>query len=765
MLSQSLLAVSPTVGTTATLIIVAVLVIVVLGFLVGRSVFRIRANEVGILVKKFGGARMAPGQIIAKRGQIGVQAETLRPGLYFKFVLLWQVLKAGITEVGPDQIATVEAIDGQPLPPGRFTGDSVDCNKFQDGEAFLINGGKKGQQVDILTPGQYRINTYLFKVTVKPATVIGSESTGLVTAEDGTPLPSDFIIAPEPDRSAEPSLTTEQINPKARDHRHFQDGQAFIDSNGYRGPQLTTLQPGKYFINDLLFTVAVIPKLEIPPGFVGVMRSNVGKELKKQTTLPSPVLARPLMGGSSNESQAAVQAVQAATLSDATTPPTEPPATGLDMMKQTITADIETALINDKNQRGIYVEPLAPGTYNLNTNAYTVYLVPTSAIMVDWADSENAASLNVSRPSTSPVKNTQLAPVTTDPTRKGIDYFNYSQLEVISADGFQLEVGVRMVIRIKQENAAFIIARFGTIANLIQQIVHPLIDSSFRNDAGEKKALEFFQSRTDLQKYVFGNAIKVFSLYRVEAQNLLISFIRPGDEAGQNLLNTQNLKEIALQQQTQFQQQASAEQQRIVVQEQTARANMQPQVVNAILQIDIEKNLAESIRQKSLGLRDYNINIATGNAEAIRRTGEAQADAYHAQTDVIGADKVALLNALMELQKTTTRLVPETLVVGGGKDGGDTASLILTGWLATMLNKPSPQVDHYERKYAPSSVTPPSSSGPSPGMNPMAATVSSLMPQTPLSTPPEMMKPQQVDSGNGLKSPQTKGDETPSVVS
>jgi regulator of protease activity HflC (stomatin/prohibitin superfamily) len=125
---------------------------------------------------------------------------------------------------------------------------------------------------------------------------------------------------------------------------------------------------------------------------------------------------------------------------------------------------------------------------------------------------------------------------------------------VTSKDGFQLEVNVRMVIRIQPGNAAYIIARFGSVANLIDQIVHPLIDSSFRNKAGEKKAIDFFQSRTDLQTEALAHAKDRFSEYNVEAQNLLIAYI----DIPKDLLDTQTKKEIANQQQAQYDQEAMA---------------------------------------------------------------------------------------------------------------------------------------------------------------------------------------------------------------
>ncbi len=662
--------------TTEGLLFLGVIAVVLAEIFVGRGIFLIKDNQVGVLIKKFGGQRMPEGQIIARKGQIGVQARTLMPGLYWRFPLFWSNRKFPITEIDTDKIGIVEAIDGEPLQKGRILGDEVNCNKFQDGEAFLDLHGKKGQQVGLLTTGNYRINPLLFRVQVKDATIIGSESTGIVTAEDGIPLPSELIIAPQPLKAPD----SENQFPTARDHKHFQDGQGFIDSGGYRGPQLDTLQPGKYFINDLLFKVQILDKYEVRPGFVAVLRSNVGRDLVKSTRVPVPV--------TDASSQQTPEAQLASQGSD---------------MKETISSDIESVLISDKLQRGIYDQPLAPGTYNLNTIAYTAYEVPTSAIMIDWADSISLSTPTMSGPAataaqttTKPVTKANVAtyPYTTDASTKGISYFNFSQLEVISSDGFQLEVGVRMVIRIRQENAAFVIARFGTIFNLIQQIVHPLIDSSFRNDAGSKKALEFFQSRTQLQQYVFANAKINFGMYHVEAQQLLISFIRPADESGQNLLNTQNLKEIALQQQTQYKEQANAEQQRIAVQEQMARANMQPQVVNALLQIDIERNKAEAVRRQSEGLRDFKINTAQGEAEAIRRVGEAQADAYHAQAEILGGDKVALVKIMDEIRNTTTKIVPDTLVMSGAQ-GQDVSSPLITAWFAKALSTPSPAMAPY----------------------------------------------------------------------
>lgn len=611
----------------------------VLGIFVVLGLYLIHENQVGIVTRKLLGHRMPPGQVIARHGQVGVQAATLVPGLYFRAPIIWSVAKVPVIEVGPNNIATIEAIDGRPLHAGRRLGDEVESNQFQDGERFLDAGGFKGPQVAFLRPGRYRINTRLFAPNMQAAIQIPSGKVGLVTAQDGRPLPTRLLVAPPPS----PASSSEF--PRARDHNFFQDGPAFLDSGGFRGPQVDTIQPGTYYVNPLLFEVGVIDNYEVPPGFVAVLRSNIGEELDRPVDRPKPVSTSP-------------------------------------DFDQTLTAEVESLLTSERNRRGIWRSPLAPGRYNLNTKAFTAYLVPTSAIMVDWASSERPSAPSLARPSATPVHDRADYPYLTDESAGGAEFFKFNQLKVTSKDGFQLEVDVRLVIRILPENAAFIIARFGSVFNLIQQIVHPLIDAEFRNNAGEKQALEFVRSRSQLQQEALDKARLAFQKYLVEAQNLLISYI----QVDETLLRTQTNKEIAVQQQAQYVEQAAAERQRISVQEMTARANLQPQVVQADLQIVINENNAKAAVKQAEGERDSTRIVADGNAAAIRRVGEAQADAYHAQAEVIGSEKVALIKTVDLLQAGRVRITPDTLVVGGGAEGTNT---MFSAYLATLLSQGS----------------------------------------------------------------------------
>ena len=288
--------------------------------------------EVGIKTRKMFGEKMPQGKIIACKGEIGIQADTLMPGLYWLNPIMWRVEKERVTVVTKTEVAVIEAVDGEIIPTGRLLADAVECNNFQDAKKFLDNKGQKGPQVAILRPGTYRINTRAFLVKKNPVTKVVQETMGVVIAKDGKPLPAIYMIAPKPG---------------TEEHNYFQDGQAFINDGGYRGIQLDTLQPGEYYINTELFDVKMFPIAEVFPGYVAVLRSNVGAELAKQT---EPI-------GKTGED-----------------------STGHDIHDKE-----EVVLTTDKNQRCIWEKPVAPGKYNMNPLAFTAYQVPTSAVTIDWA--------------------------------------------------------------------------------------------------------------------------------------------------------------------------------------------------------------------------------------------------------------------------------------------------------------------------------------------------------------------------------------------
>jgi hypothetical protein len=599
--------------------IILVVIVLIIALFIWSGIVYIGRYDVGIMTKKMFGAKMPQGRIIACNGEIGIQADTLMPGLYWRNPIVWRIEKEKVTIISEKEVGTIEAVDGDVIPTGRLLANAIECNNYQDAKMFLDGKGQKGPQVAILRPGTYRINTRAFLIKRKPVTKVAQEMMGVVIAMDGKPLPSVYMIAPKPETDA---------------HNYFQDGQAFIDNNGYRGIQLDTLQAGEYYINTSEFEVKMFPIAEVLPGYVAVIRSNVGIELAKQTK------------------------------------PVTVDETGDTSLGNDIHEKEEVILTTDRNQRGIWDKPVAPGTYNMNPLAFTAYPVPTSAVTIDWAaGTERRTEYQGAAPGGATIGSTRRGAPREEhiDSQKATEFFKFSQLTLTSKDGFKLDADVRVIIRVRPQHAPFIIARFGSVPNLIEQIVHPLIDSSFRNNAGDKKAIEFIQSRTLLQKDAFEKAKIEFEKYHVETQGLLISYI----DVDKTLLDTQTLKEIALQQKEQYKEQALAQEERIAVEEKTARAAKQKDVVEAKLSIDIEKDRAEAARMTAEGVRDATKYKADGIAYENSQTGKALAEAYKAQSEVIGAENLAKIKIMELVKDGNVKIVPEFLIQGSGDQSGN----------------------------------------------------------------------------------------------
>jgi len=219
------------------------------------------------------------------------------PIILIFIVLLVFIIAVGtsIVNVGPDEVGIVaKKFGGGELPDGRIVGVK----------------GENGFQASVLMPGwhlwywkwQYDI-TKVKDTELKPGMV------GIVVAKDGISLPDGEIYAPqwkEPDK---------MIN----DAVYF-----LTDGKGFKGPQLTVLQPGKYKINSKLFEVKQVPATNVKAGTVAVIKSNVGQIVASDDGLV------------------------------------------------------------ERDQRGIWRIPLLPQEYYLNTNAYEVTIIDTRQQKVSY---------------------------------------------------------------------------------------------------------------------------------------------------------------------------------------------------------------------------------------------------------------------------------------------------------------------------------------------------------------------------------------------
>ena len=177
-------------------LIYSALIVVAALVLIFNTVVIVGGRSIAILERRWFGAKMPQGRVIAMKSQIGIQARTLGPGLHLLIPFIYKARKVGFTIIGENEVGIIESIDGNAVPPGKIFAKVVpDHDSFQDGEAFLKNSGEKGPQIQILPPGNYRINPALFKIRNVPVVVIDKGQIGIVTAMDGEAITPGRLLA------------------------------------------------------------------------------------------------------------------------------------------------------------------------------------------------------------------------------------------------------------------------------------------------------------------------------------------------------------------------------------------------------------------------------------------------------------------------------------------------------------------------------------------------------------------------------------------
>ena len=107
-------------------------------------------DKIGLVTKKFvlfGSNKELNGdRIISTKGEAGFQAKTLSAGLHW-WMWPWQYVvdMQGFIVIPEGHIGLVSAKDGSVPKTGRILGRRVECENYQDAEAFLSNGGQKGR--------------------------------------------------------------------------------------------------------------------------------------------------------------------------------------------------------------------------------------------------------------------------------------------------------------------------------------------------------------------------------------------------------------------------------------------------------------------------------------------------------------------------------------------------------------------------------------------------------------------------------------------
>ncbi len=585
----------------------------------------------------------------------------------FTFVLLAAAALAlglaalGVRVIGEREAGLVVKRLGHPLPPGRL----------------IATGGEAGYQADLLPPGwHFPLWRWKYKVERVPLIVVPPGQIACVVANDGRPVPSEHVLGRDV--------------PCDR----FQDARAFLEGGGERGRQLAILTAGTYRINPAAFKIITaanatqhglgardLQVLQVPSDAVGIVTVLDGRPIT-----PGDLAGPPVAGHDGfQRAQAFIDAggcrglQEQVLLSGAwNVNPwfarvelhelTEIPIGYVGVVVSYVGdehldvtgADFTHGDLVDRGRKGVWIEPLLPGKHPLNPQVMKVERVPTTNIVLNWAGRTEAHRYD-----------DRLASIT-----------------VRSKDGFSFSLDVSAIIHIGMKDAPRVISRVGSMQNLVDHVLQPVVGNYFRNSAQQVSVLEFLSARTDRQHEAYTHISAALGEYDVECIDALIGDI----QAPADLMKTQTDRKIADELQVTYDAQRDAEMKRQTLARESAVASMQAEVVRSEQLVRIAQTNAAAAVEAARG--EAAAAIARAEADAASMRLRAAADA--AATEMNGRAQASALAARGEAEATTQRAIGEAradaFTVGRAALGDAFASVEIATVLANAGVKLVPDV-------------------------------------------------------------------------
>jgi len=549
----------------------------------------------------------------------------------------------------------------------------VGKNRTLPDGAILALHGEAGLQADALAPGlHFWLWPWQFVVTRQKFITIAEGTIGVVEARDGQPLKDGRVLA------------------RRVECNSFQSARAFLENGGERGPQITVIPPGTYRINTALFSVVAEDVLEIDDNMVGIVTTKEGRALSTGDIAGLEVSGHNLF----QDGQAFVDAGGFKGLQEQVMLAgryfINPRFATVEIKQMTMVpianVGVVIAYVGDtgvdvtgdtfkhgnlvrKGQKGVWVEPLDPGKYPINPYTHNVENVPTANVVLNWATGKSEAH-NLDK--------------------------NLSTITVRSSDGFTFNLDVSQIIHIPRADAPKVIARFGSVANLVTQVLEPTIGNYFRNAAQGSDVIDFLKGRQQRQldaKTRIGAALEE---YNVGAVDTLIGDITPPNE----LMKTLTDRKLAEQEKVTYDTQRLAEDTRKELQQAKALADTQARVVDAERGVQIAEFNAKSAVKTAEGqaqsktvnaTADANVLTTVGNAEAgkTKAIGTAEADVIKLKIASMESGNYAGIEIAKALSASGFKLVPDVMVAGGAAEGGNSlVSVLLANLIRDGLKRP-----------------------------------------------------------------------------
>lgn len=250
----------------------AIGIIIILFAFASTSFVFVPDGHLGHLFRVYGGGSLTEGRIVAANGENGPQAEVFTPGFHIRPLLnvIYTVdtSKEEVT-IPQGKVGVLTARDGAPLRSGQAFADPFPPKygyQMLDATTFLGNGGQRGPQLTVLTPGKWRINRYLWDFAEADAKEVKAGFVGVVKSN----VHADIDFG-----------TLKAIKPEKCDllaNREASAGrlEAPIVPVGCIGVWKDALQPGKYYFPPEAFLITEIDtRAQVWTYAGGYTRSNI----------------------------------------------------------------------------------------------------------------------------------------------------------------------------------------------------------------------------------------------------------------------------------------------------------------------------------------------------------------------------------------------------------------------------------------------------------------------------------------------------------
>jgi uncharacterized membrane protein YqiK len=624
-------------------------------------------NKVGIVEKLWASkGSLTEGRIIAARGEAGYQTEILRGGVHpFYFPWQFRIHREPLVSIPEGKLGYVYSRDGEPLAPVQTLGRVVACNNFQDARAFLAAGGQRGRQRAILREGVYAINLTLFVVVAEDRVYQGP------VPEKNPHVYADWQAQLQSLGGFDPVVVGTGAN---RLHEEEDDG---APSTEMRDDDIAVV------------TVHDGPPIESGEVIAPEVHAEAGAADHDCFQDPEALLA---LGGRRGK--------QLQVLTDGTyfvnrwfaTVEFEPKTVipigyvgvvvsyyghlGEDLTGEQFRYGEQV----ERGRRGVWRKPLPPGKYPLNPYALKVELVPTVNFVLRWI--------------TGMVEEHQYDK-------------DLSSIALITADGYEPQLPLSLVLHIDYEMAPRVVQRFGDVKRLISQTLDPIISAYFRDVAQTTQMLDLLTRREEIQARATGELGRRFREYDITCVAVLIG--RPesqldaehkGQDPIQVLFDQLRQRRLANEQVETYARQQEAAMKQRELNEARAMVDKQAELTQTHIDIEIAGNRGEAQLNEARRLAERDVTradgearsrelIGRGEASRIAQTGVAEAGVFVKKIQAYGDPKLFALGLLSEqMAHSEQPLVPQRVLMMGAEgsaSGGPVAGISLFGRLLALL--------------------------------------------------------------------------------